>query len=176
MPADRPLVVRTDPLRFWRWIGGAALGCYLVACAVLGGVLFALASSLRMSPALTALITGSPLVVFLVMVAVPVLVVRGRLVGDGPLLAADHAGVWVRPLRLGSQVAWLPWRAVAAVYVTRKGFEDLVVLDPDPRAGVVPLGTRLTVTTLMSDHTAGEIIAGMVSLSGGRVPVDQRAG
>lgn len=126
------------------------------------------------------------------LVVVPELVVK---VKRGPVLGADKAGVWIRPLA-APHALFLPWTSVAGVYVRRtNGHECLCVrpLDPAVDAAFVPswgggldrkagaaidnkiryqrLGTNVFVPLTGADVATPELLRELTWYSAGRCPV-----
>ncbi|GAA3770309.1 hypothetical protein GCM10022225_66530 [Plantactinospora mayteni] len=171
IPEDVPFVVRTDRRKFALWFGGITLAGYLLLCCVVGSVLYLGARDLGTSPGVTVALVAIPLLALGLLLTVPVLVGHHRFVGRGPLLAADRTGLWVRNVGFLSRPQWLPWEAVRAVYPRQQGPEKLIWIEADSRYPGLPPGTRLVVTTLMSDHDARQILVALAGLAAGRTVV-----
>ncbi|MBF9134071.1 hypothetical protein I0C86_34800 [Plantactinospora sp. S1510] len=172
IPGDLPFVVKADGRKFAFWFGGVAGGSLLLLCCLVGGHSYLLARDLNTPPTEMINTVAVPVLIpGMLVLGWPVLVAYRRLIGRGPLLAADHSGVWVRTAGMLGRPYWLPWEAVVAVYAGGNFGGKTVWIDCDPRHPAFPPGTRFPVRTLTSDHDARQILTALDGLASGRASV-----
>jgi hypothetical protein len=107
-------------------------------------------------------------------------------VSGGPILAADHAGLWIKTRPTRGQAIWLPWEGIEQIYRRRWAVEkNLCVKARDPRARAnlgayttfdasmqrLVFGSDFSATLVFGSRSEQEIMAAIVALSAGRCPI-----
>jgi hypothetical protein len=168
VPDHMPFVVRTSPLRFIGYVGGATLVAYVAYGWLLSTIVLVVAADTADNAATGG--TAGLLGVVGFLLGVPAVVLQRRCFGHGPLLGADSDQICGRPIRRAGQrsapVVWLAWSDIDSVYVGRRRLRRVV--------WVVPRGApdaRVAVPTRLADHQTDQILRVLRELSAGRVRV-----
>lgn len=177
IPGDLPFVVRPSKGRTALVQGGAmAVGLLPLLCCV--GLGLSANTGIADSPAIV-LAFLLPLAVFLPMF----LLIWLMAVLGGPTLAADQHGLWIRARKMPVKAIWLPWEAIARIYVRRWMLDRAVCVQPhDPGAGAgtgiwaamdqgmgqALLGAKFNASATLGDKREAEIMNALAHFSRGR--------
>ncbi|MEV4512827.1 hypothetical protein AB0K00_28120 [Dactylosporangium sp. NPDC049525] len=158
IPDDLPFVVRRSAARVAVFLGAVFLAVWAPLTGLLAFGLLAGESPDRTGGDAVAVVAFGccALLMFAAAVAVGVRLI----VAAGPVLALDHAGLWVRNSRaLWARAVWVPWESVE-----RAGPRRVLLA----RTLVVGVGGRVRylVPLRLNDRTEAEIIAAVASFRG----------
>ncbi|WP_327004026.1 hypothetical protein OHA72_54760 [Dactylosporangium sp. NBC_01737] len=159
IPGDLPFVVRRSAGRMAVFLGMVFLAIWVLLTGLLAFGLLAGESPDRTGGDLVAVVALGfcALLAFAAVVAVAVRLV----VAAGPVLALDHAGLWVRNSQaMWARAVWVPWESVE-----RAGPRRVLLA----RTLVVTVGggrVRYLVPLRLNDRTEAEIIATVARFRG----------
>ncbi|MEV0134343.1 hypothetical protein AB0H83_38520 [Dactylosporangium sp. NPDC050688] len=157
IPEDLPFVVRRSTGKVALLYGAIYFMCWVLVTVQVAVSLLTDSPDSTGGDTVAAVAVGvCGLVVFGAMVAITVRLV----VGNGPVLALDHAGLWVKnSTGMFARAVWLPWESVEQVRRRRVVIFRMLVVT----AG----GVRYLVPLRLNDRTDPEIVAA-VDRFGGR--------
>jgi len=177
IPENLPFVVYPSLAKRLLQLGGLALFVLLIGVCV---VVLSLAS--RSSDHTVQIATIFPMLIGAVGIAVQLYLI----VSGGPVLAADHVGLWIKTRPTRGQAIWLPWEGIERIYRRRWALEkNVCVKARDPRATAnlgaftafdasmqrLVFGGDFSATLVFANRSEQEIMTAIAQLSAGRCPI-----
>ena len=158
IPSDLPFVVRRSTGRVVAFFGAVFAALWALATGLVAVGLLSGASPDRTGGDVVAVVAFGLCV--LVVCAAVVLIAARIAVAAGPVLALDHAGLWVKNARGGwGRAVWVPWESVEGVTRRRVLLARMIAVE-------VSGGVRYLAPLRLNDRTETEIVAAVTQFGG----------